>query len=309
MSVIKQLDASSPDAVIVVVNNGSDLNLQPDLANEVRLPVRFVHSETNRGSAWAFGQGIDLAIKQGADMLLLLDDDNFIEGNSINNLLNAWQELKSHHFGLLGVMSVRDDRTYLKNVANGSPVDLNFPGRNEFLGFSLKKLLANFLKKEVLNSGEIKDLIAIPYAPYGGFLTSANVIKHIGLPDERFFVYADDFEFTYRITAKGGAIYLATNCGIKDLTHSWNHTTSRTYLRHKFLYPVNDLTYMSIRNTIYFQKTYLTSNWKVFSLNRYIFTLYLFILAIFTFRFQQFGRFQRAVKEGLKGVFDNQQYL
>lgn len=309
MSVLKQLDIAAPDAVAIIVNNGSDLNHQPVWANEVSLPLHFIHSETNKGSAWAFGQGVKLAIEEGADILLLLDDDNFVEDKSISTLLNAWQELKSRHSGLLGLMSVHKDRTYLKNVANGSPVDLNFPGQNEFLGFSLKKLLANLQKKKALIVGETKDLIAIPCAPYGGFLTSANVIKQIGLPDERFFVYADDFEFTYRITAKGGAIYLATNSSIKDLTSSWNHASSRTFLRHKFLYPVNDLTYMSIRNSIYFQRTYLTTNRWVFNVNRYVFTLYLFILAIFTFRFQQFGRFQKAVKEGLNGVFNNQQYL
>jgi len=30
MSMLKQLEIACPDAVVVIVNNGSDLNLQPD---------------------------------------------------------------------------------------------------------------------------------------------------------------------------------------------------------------------------------------------------------------------------------------
>lgn len=95
MSVLKQLDIAAPDAVAIIVNNGSDLNHQPVWANEVSLPLHFIHSETNKGSAWAFGQGVKLAIEEGADILLLLDDDNFVEDKSISTLLNAWQELKA----------------------------------------------------------------------------------------------------------------------------------------------------------------------------------------------------------------------
>ena len=310
LRVLRALAEGAPGSKVIVVNNGSDLQNQPNWTAEVSMELKFIHSKINRGSAWAFGQGLHLAKEQGAGLILLLDDDNLIDGASIKELINTWELLKrTQPHSIFALMALREDRRYLRNVAKGGSIKSNFPELNDFLGFSMKKAIAKIFGKKHQPQVDIDDLITIPCAPYGGLLIEAETVEQIGIPDERFFVYADDFEYTHRITARGGTIFLVRNSRVTDITESWNHKSSGAFFKHKFLFPANDLIYMSIRNFVYFQYAHLTSNKLVFGLNRLVFTLYLLILAIFTLRLKHFRKYLKAVRDGVEGVIDNQQYL
>ena len=56
--------------------------------------------------------------------------------------------------------------------------------------------------------------------PYGGLFFHRSIIDIIGLPDTNYFLYGDDFDFSYRITKKGGKIFLVTQSVIEDLEKS-----------------------------------------------------------------------------------------
>ncbi|MEM4965125.1 MAG: hypothetical protein QXT13_13345 [Pyrobaculum sp.] len=57
----------------------------------------------------------------------------------------------------------------------------------------------------------------IPFIGYGGMFFHKKLIDTIGYLDERFYVYDDDIEWTYRITHKGGAIYLVLSSIVLDI--------------------------------------------------------------------------------------------
>jgi hypothetical protein len=48
-----------------------------------------------------------------------------------------------------------------------------------------------------------------------------NLIDNIGFPNEKFYLYGDDTEWTYRITKGGGKIYLILESIIVDLEPFW----------------------------------------------------------------------------------------
>ncbi len=54
-----------------------------------------------------------------------------------------------------------------------------------------------------------------------GLFFHKDLIEKIGLPDESYFLYVDDFDFTYRITKAGGEIWMVTNSHLHDLESSF----------------------------------------------------------------------------------------
>jgi hypothetical protein len=63
--------------------------------------------------------------------------------------------------------------------------------------------------------------VRLDVAPYSGLLLHRELVQSIGVPDKRLVLYADDTEYTWRITAGGGRIVLVTTARLKDLEQSW----------------------------------------------------------------------------------------
>lgn len=305
---LEKLNQFNPNVNIVIVNNGSH---SPDdyFLNAFKFQSQIIlNAESNLGSAAAFKKGILHVTNISNDcLILLLDDDNIVDQNSVVLLISAWNnKVSDFDVDTFAVMGLRTQRKYLMNTANGFLVASQFPQNNEFLGFGKRLIDNRFIKrKDIIKS----EFIKIPCAPYGGFLFHIALISQIGLPDERFYVYADDFEFTYRITKNGGSIFLIPDAKIEDIEESWQVKPSKSVFKPKFLFPQNPLIYLSVRNFVYFQSKNLVTSRFVFTINRFLYSFFLLVIAIFTGRLNEFNRFSRAVSDGLKGKFDNNYYI
>jgi len=84
--------------------------------------LRFIKSEVNLGSAGGFSIGLEeFYYNTDADFCLLLDDDNMPTDETIENLIAISKDYENLHVPA-AYMCVREDREYLKNVANGRKV-------------------------------------------------------------------------------------------------------------------------------------------------------------------------------------------
>jgi len=122
-------------------------------------------------------------------------------------------------------------------------------------------------------------LVSVGFAPYGGFFFHRRWIETIGLPNEQFFLYGDDYDFTRRIITHGGRIYLCATSEIKDLEVSWNKTRVRS---HRLISPESSSVYVyySTRNRVYFEvSNYVTSN-CIYHLNMLSMMTLLLVLGI-----------------------------
>lgn len=294
---------------LIIVSNGSPYDIKSRLAAYQN--IHLIHSEYNRGSAWAYAEGLKQALQDtSAECIWLLDDDNLPRQNTLEILRKMYvkkiPEIPRSSFML---MALRTSRKYLINTANGEPLADNFPNRNDFLGvniFRQLKKITGWAKNTSVSSN--MEEVVIPCAPYGGLFFHKSVLDKIGLPDERFFVYADDFEFTYRLTLKKGCIYLITDAKVDDIEETWQHPAKKISRLPNLLTQPGNLVYYSIRNFVYFQNNNLVNNRFIFYLNRLIYTMYLYLLALFSCRLAAFRRYRTAVKDGINGNFTNTEY-
>lgn len=305
------LDALNPKSgiSIVLVNNGSSpFTFSQELIHAFK-EFHVINSPHNNGSAWGYAQGIQYVVsKSDSGKILLLDDDNLITEQNLSNLLHAYDNMTSKTpENLLMVSGWRKSRAYMTAMLSGYPVEKFQYINNEFLGFSLKRLFRKVVNP-YKSAGE-QQMVKLYYAPYGGLLFSSALIAKIGLPDARYFVYADDFEFSSRCTKAGGQVVLVRDAIVEDLEQSWQKGRKSGILNPSILNGSPFRVYYAVRNFIIFQQSkWVKAKW-MFLVNGFLYTIFLFLLSILTFKFKPFAVYLVAVRDGLMMKFNNNKYI
>lgn len=170
------LRQSEPGLDILVVDNasadGTGEMLAP-LAREGR--IRYVNTGENLGGAGGFQYGVRLAVGLGCEYVWIMDDDALPEPTALEALMKAAGTLGS--FGFLSGKTVWTD---------GSLCRMN-------LQRDLK--LANI-------SDFSPPLIPCGAATFVSLLVPVSVVRQVGLPIGAFFIWADDLEYTRRISRR-----------------------------------------------------------------------------------------------------------
>jgi GT2 family glycosyltransferase len=124
-----------------------------------------------------------------------------------------------------------------------------------------------FDEKMTLNDKDIK-FGKVPVAPYGGLFIDKKILTKIGYPDENFYLYADDHEWSYRITKNGGEIYLIFDSKIDDIELSWHVPKENKETTFSIISKANPFrVYYSIRNRVYFEINNLVNNRAIYWIN------------------------------------------
>jgi GT2 family glycosyltransferase len=307
--VIDELFSQKIHRVVVVDNHSSSESraaLDAFAAKTIsRLTV--LHMQANTGSASGYKQGIDFARKQhDCDFIWLLDDDNLPESNALNELKTVWNEIScDDKSGKLCLASFRADRpAYLQAVYRGRP-ELVLGEKNMFRSFhtamALRLLAGRFNAKKIIQDKGVKRYGPVSVTTYGGMFFHKHLIDLIGLPDESYYLYVDDHEYSYRISRKGGMLYLVPASRITDIDKSW-HVGNDMFAFKKIALDENFIRlYYSVRNRVYFEKCELVTNRAVYLLNVAIYSLFVCTTAVLHSRFRNCAIYLKALYRGWKG--------
>ena len=188
---VDSLNASIYPIDIVIVDNCSTDNTLDIVKNKQNIHV--IRENNNNGFGIANNKGISFAMKKGADYIFLLNQDAFINEQSIQNLVNAAEIDKS--YGLY------------------SPIHLNEFGDN-FDG--------NFLKNYIIDSapqylsdlcikGQAKQIYPIYSVNAAAWFIPRSTFEIAGGFDPIFFMYGEDNDFSNRLEYHGIKRAIVTN--------------------------------------------------------------------------------------------------
>jgi len=273
---------------ICVVVNGSPKYLFSDLIKNNK--VNFIFNNDNLGSAKGFKQGIKfLSSKSNIEFIWLLDDDNIPELNALDNILK-FLEFNVFDFKKDALLSFRPDRKKFLKAVHKNNGSYMLKGKNSALGFSIfeKRQFTNYIRK------------GLKVAPYGGFYFHKQLIDHIGYPDESYFLYGDDYDFTIRVSENGGMIRLVKNSIVNDLEVSF-HLKGRNkfrFFRTRYHNTDNlDRIFYSVRNGIRFELKHMVKNKIIYYFNLFVYSSIIGVLLVFNL--QKFVIFYKGVFLGI----------
>lgn len=288
--------------IIVVDNNSSENSKEALQLYELKLneKIKVFYLNENTGSSGGFKKGLDEAKKYNEfDLVWLLDDDNVPEAGALNKLLQARELLEKTDKNKSEVVlySYRGDtRPRDKLAVYNGYIKGYMP--NNFMGFNFiqtLKIKTIYKKTSVLNYPIVKTNIG----PYGGMLLSVNSLNKIGLPNEDFYLYADDHEFSLRFAKFGIDQYLVYPSKLKDIDISFssgNNLFSSNSSDFKIFY--------MIRNHVYLSQNQIKSR-VIYNLNKNIFlTAMLFRGLPYIFKLN--GLFLKRVKLIFKAIKDGE---
>lgn len=289
-------------AQVVVVDNASGYSVADKVSQIGDDRVIVLSNTENQGSAGGYKAGIAFAIKSTiADMLWLLDDDNLPDEKTLDGLLAEWDNIDGPD-NKKAVFCLREDRGQHVKIAKGEDPGRYYLVRNNFLGFSITNILRNQWYKlyDIFkNNRPYLPKAKIPYVPYGGLMLHKSMIAGIGLPNEAFFVYADDSEYTYRITQNGGTIWLIPSCRVSDIDKSQGVGYKSKLFHSQLLDQWSFRTYYIVRNRTYFYSQVAIQNKIAFKINKTLYLTYLQIVSLLSCRVKEYKKLVQAINDGL----------
>jgi len=297
---------------IIIVNNCSDDN-STKLLNALNNPkIKLITLSSNTGSANGFKQGMIEAQKDpSCDFIWLVDDDNMPSANSLTNLKKQWEKEDLNDLTKICLLSYRQDRKNFKEAIQFNNPSLMLGFKNSFRGFHVINPIYSFIKRiRTLNFKKNleKTTGIVSVAPYSGMFFHKSLLTKIGMPDSKFFVYADDYDFSYRITKNKGYIKLVLNSIIIDNERSWHLSKKKKWNSSLFECDQPGRIYYGLRNCVYFESNNRVNNKILYYANM---TIYLFLLKILSLLQNNPCRYKLilgATKDGLNnrlGTKDN----
>ena len=163
--------------------------------------ITLIENKKNVGLAAAQNQGIKLALEDGVDWVLLLDQDSILDKDFVKNMLKAGHKYKNKkNIGFLTPRHEFDD---------GSP---SVP--------TYSKVLFFMPQRYHMDLDEIDDTILFGMA--SGSFIPRHTLEEVGLMREEFWIDYIDYEFSFRVRERGyriigvGGARLNHRLGVKN---------------------------------------------------------------------------------------------
>lgn len=294
---------------IIIVDNNMSQNSKivlSELNDRLGQLIEILHFETNVGSAKAFKLGLMTAARTlKHKYVLMLDDDNLPELNIVKVLHKFWLDLNTHK-GMTALACNRLDFAINERAVARNEPWLLLGEKNSFLGFraiDVIKILCNkIITRDTTNYNANDSRFGkVYFAPYGGLFFHMDLLNVIGYPNENYVVYADDCEFSYRITLNGGTIYALLDANIYDMDGRGSISEYGNIFNFYANHYDKIRTYYTLRNAIHFHLNYYSNNKLVFILNLVTYYSICLLYVLLNFNYGRISVFFDSFVDGILG--------
>lgn len=193
---LDSLQASTHKNQVVVVDNGSK-DLTALFIKENYPLVELIETGKNLGFGQGNNIGLNIALEKNADHILLLNQDAYVEADTICKLVKAQTE--HTEFGIV------------------SPLHLNGSGNDfdeYFYNYLIKSDIRNFTLFALLDKGNDQSLINTYFVNAAAWLITSDCLKRTGGFDPIFFHYGEDDHYINRVLYRGFKVGILSDAKI-----------------------------------------------------------------------------------------------
>jgi N-acetylglucosaminyl-diphospho-decaprenol L-rhamnosyltransferase len=188
---------------VVVVDNASSDGSADGHLDFPSLPLEVIHNTSNRGFAEACNQG---ANGSKADYLLFLNPDTLLEQNSLEGPIAFLERPENADIGICGIQLLDGTGEVSRSCAR-FPTPSSLAARS----LGLDRLFPRVFPNRYLREWDHCDSRFVDQVMGAFFLVRRRAFEELCGFDQRFFVYFEDVDFSYRSRqANWRSYYLAT---------------------------------------------------------------------------------------------------
>lgn len=224
---------------VVVVDNNSMDNSSVGLEN-LGLPLTVIHNVVNRGFAAACNQG---ARDSKSDYLLFLNPDTRLFTDSLCRPIEFMEQPQNRQVGICGIKLVDEQGKMDRSCAR-------FPTLRIVFGkvTRLYKLFPTMFPSHFLTERECAHSMEVDQISGAFFLVRKTLFDDLHGFDERFFVYYEDVDFSWRARQENYTSYFLSDVAAFHVGGGTSRQAKRTRLfyslRSRILYALKNLTFM-----------------------------------------------------------------
>ena len=185
---IEKLQKQSVSLDVLVIDNASTDGTKELFAKD-KPGVRYFNTGSNLGGAGGFSFGIKKAVELDYEYLWILDDDTMPTETALEAFLNKDKQLNGEYGFLTSKVLWKDEVICTMNVQK----------------ITKWKQLKDFNKEQT-----------VQYASFVSLFIKCDTVKKIGLPYKEFFIWADDWEYTRRISKTEKCYFVP-----QSVVHHW----------------------------------------------------------------------------------------
>lgn len=235
---------------ILVIDNGSTDGTIEYVQD--RFPkVNLVINQRNHGFGYSNNQGLEITISDGCEYAFLLNQDAWIEADTLSTLVHAHQE--HSEYGILSPMHLRGD---------GKMLDMKFA---TFVAQSENYKLISDL---YLHGDQLATVYAVPFVNAAAWLVTRECFMNVGGFASVYHHYGEDMDYANRVLYHGFKIGICPACIVHhdrknvielpninrshrylELKRIW-HLIYLTDIRHSFLFRYFKLLVIAIGNCV-----------------------------------------------------------
>ena len=279
-----------PAVTAIVVDNGSRDNQAETIEREFPEAVVLKQTE-NLGFCGGCNVGIEHALKAGADFVMLLNNDTLVPPDLIEKLLAGFEALE--------------------NPGAISPVILEYP-ETEKIWFSRARWVGHEAQFRLAETNEkYEDIVdkepyLTDFACGCCLFTSAEILKKVGLLDERYFAFYDEAEWCFRLRENDLLSYVVPSAFMYHKVSRSTPSLVSTYLmsRNRLLWITENLPFREkLRTLPYLLKFTLWHIGNVFGVTKKYFAKEHSLAALQGVKDYIFGRYYKWNKKTEKLLF------
>jgi len=187
---------------VVVVDNASWDGSAERLEGQ-GFPLITVRNTANRGFAAACNQG---AKGSSADYLLFLNPDTFLYEDSLVKPLSFMENRLNQHIGIVGIQ-LRDNNGEISRSCARFPTPARFLSR--IMG--LDRSFPHTFPSHKMDDWDHRESREVDHVMGAFFMIRRPIFEALGGLDERFFVYLEDLDFSFRARKAGWHSFYLTD--------------------------------------------------------------------------------------------------
>lgn len=186
---------------IIVVDNASAEDITP--LRSFKNKIKLIENKENLGFSGGNNVGIQYAIENGADYILVLNNDTLVHHDMLSELLNV---MKSHNDIGIVVPKIYFAKGHEFHKKRYAEKEL---GRVIWYAGGImdwKNVLASHRGVDEVDTGQFNSVSKTDFATGCCLFIKKEVIEQVGMFDEKYFLYYEDNDLSERVKRNGYTI-------------------------------------------------------------------------------------------------------
>lgn len=193
---VQKLKSGGASVEVLIVDNGSD--------EKIMAPVKIIRNSENLGFAGGNNTGIRYALSQGADYILVLNNDTVVHENLLVKLLKV---AKDYPKAAALTPKIYFAKGFEFHKDHYQPAQRGKVIWSAGGVFDWENMYGINRGVDEVDNGQYDTVEETDYATGAAVLYKAEALKKIGLFDEKYFLYLEDADLSMRIKMAGWSVY------------------------------------------------------------------------------------------------------